>query len=335
VEWVAGMSRRSVVRSSVVLPPPGGTLWRCSGPGERDIDGMIVQVGWGMGDTGEVTEMRVLHHATAGALLAHAGAALERSEAENGLVLGICASPPASMPSPPTWLSIDTASGPVAVALRTPPFNLLLSRVPEEGLDALVEALVARGAELPGVTGPAETARAFATRWCRARGGSSSVTMAQGLYELTRVVPPGSPAPGALRSARVDDLDLVATWMAGFAVDGRLPRHEGEVLRKTAAARIAGGALFMWEHDGAPASMASLQGATRHGIRVSFVYTPPGLRGRGYASACVAAVSQRALARGSRFCTLYTDLSNPTSNGIYQRVGYRRLGEAAMIAFDA
>lgn len=279
--------------------------------------------------------MLVVDHPTAGALLAHAGAALERSEAENGLVLGLCASPPATTTSPPTWLSIDAASGAVAVALRTPPFNLLLTRVPEEGMDALVEALLARGEVLPGVTGPAETARCFAGRWCRARGVSSSVTMSQGLYELTRVEPPASPAHGALRSARVDDVDLVAAWMTGFAVDGRLPGHEGEVLRGSAAARIAGGGLFLWEHDGAPASMASLQGATRHGIRVSFVYTPRDLRGRGYASACVAAVSERALSEGRHFCTLYTDLSNPTSNAIYQRVGYRRVGEAVMIAFGA
>jgi predicted GNAT family acetyltransferase len=128
-------------------------------------------------------------------------------------------------------------------------------------------------------------------------------------------------------------VELVAAWMAGFAVDGRLPGHEGEVLRRSAATRIAGGALFLWDDGGAPASMASLQGATRHGIRVSFVYTPPERRSRGYASACVAAVSARALAGGSRFCTLYTDLSNPTSNAIYQRLGYRRIGEAAMVAF--
>lgn len=82
-----------------------------------------------------------------------------------------------------------------------------------------------------------------------------------------------------------------------------------------------------------PGDVASLQGATRHGIRVGFVYTPPGLRGRGYASACVAAVSERALASGKRFCTLYTDLANPTSNAIYQRLGYRRIGESVMIAF--
>ncbi len=162
---------------------------------------------------------------------------------------------------------------------------------------------------------------------------TATVTMRQGLYELTQVVRPAAMAPGTLRPVRAEEVDLVASRMAAFAVDARLPRHEHEVLRRSAAARIAGGGLFAWEHEGASVSMAGLQGATRHGIRVGFVYTPPELRGRGYASACVAAVSERALASGKRFCTLYTDLANPTSNSIYQRLGYVRVGESAMVAF--
>jgi len=200
-------------------------------------------------------------------------------------------------------------------------------------VEVLVDALATRGDELPGVTGPVEAARAFAEGWSQARGVTASVTMEQGLYELTKVVLPAPAAPGALRVARAEDAELVASWMAGFGGDARLPAHESEALRKSAATRVASGGLFVWEHEGAPVSMATLQGATRHGIRVSFVYTPPELRGRGYASACVAAVSDRALASGKRFCTLYTDLSNPTSNSIYQRIGYRRIGGAVMVAF--
>ena len=277
--------------------------------------------------------MRVVEHPSAGVLLAHARATLEEHEPENGLVLGLLASPPATMTAAPTWVSVDGADGPATVAMRTPPFNLLLALAPANAIEPLVDALAARGGELPGVTGPAEAARAFAERWSRARGVTTTVTMEQGLYELTEVVPPARTAPGALRVARAEDVDLVASWMEGFGGDTRLPAHEREALRKSAAARVAGGGLFVWEHEGAPVSMASLQGATRHGIRVSFVYTPPELRGRGYASACVAAVSDRARASGKRFCTLYTDLTNPTSNSIYQHVGYRRIGGAVMIAF--
>jgi predicted GNAT family acetyltransferase len=64
-------------------------------------------------------------------------------------------------------------------------------------------------------------------------------------------------------------------------------------------------------------------GRTRAGTRIGYVYTPPEARRRGYASALVAEVSQTMLERGCDFCVLYTDMSNPTSNGIYQTIGYR------------
>lgn len=277
--------------------------------------------------------MRVVEHASAAALLAHAGPMLQRSEAENGLVLGLLASPPATMTAPPTWVTVDAGEEPIALAMRTPPFNLLLAVAPESAMDPLVDALAGRDGGLPGVTGPVGAARPFAEKWSRARGVAMTTTMRQGLYALTHVVPPDPRAPGAIRCALASDVDLVASWMSGFAGDAGLPTHEREILRKSAAARVAGRGLFLWEHEGIPVSMASLLGATRHGIRVSFVYTPPAHRGRGYASACVAAVSARALASGRRFCTLYTDLANPTSNAVYQRVGYRRIGESVMIAF--
>ena len=84
---------------------------------------------------------------------------------------------------------------------------------------------------------------------------------------------------------------------------------------------IAEGSLFLWE-DRDPVSMAAGMAETPNGIRVGYVYTPPEARRRGYASACVAALSQHYLDQGRRFCFLYTDLANPTSNAIYQRMGY-------------
>ena len=64
------------------------------------------------------------------------------------------------------------------------------------------------------------------------------------------------------------------------------------------------------------------------------MYTPPELRGRGYATALVAQLSSQLLAEGRRFCFLYTDLANPTSNAIYERIGYVRVCESAEIAFS-
>jgi predicted GNAT family acetyltransferase len=99
-----------------------------------------------------------------------------------------------------------------------------------------------------------------------------------------------------------------------------------------------GTGILLWEHDGEPVSLAGWGGRTPNGIRVGPVYTPPELRGRGYATAVTAELSRRLLAGdlgpgNRRFCFLYTDLANPTSNSIYRRIGYRQHAESAMIRF--
>ena len=89
---------------------------------------------------------------------------------------------------------------------------------------------------------------------------------------------------------------------------------------------LAGGRAHLWE-DGQPVSMAICAGRTPNGQRIALVYTPPEDRGRGYAAACVAALSQSLLDGGARFCFLTADLANPTSNRLYERVGYRHVGD--------
>jgi predicted GNAT family acetyltransferase len=91
--------------------------------------------------------------------------------------------------------------------------------------------------------------------------------------------------------------------------------------------------LYFWEVEGEPVSMTAATRPTMNGICVTAVYTPPDKRKRGYASACVAAVTQKCLDMGFQFCTLYTDLSNPTSNHIYQEIGYKPIVDINMIEF--
>jgi len=99
--------------------------------------------------------------------------------------------------------------------------------------------------------------------------------------------------------------------------------------RDVARARIAEDRLFVWE-DGTLVSMAGWGGKTPNGVRVSFAYTPPTQRRRGYATSCVVELTRRLLAEGNRYCCLYNDLANPTSNAIYHRIGYRPLADAAV-----
>ena len=48
----------------------------------------------------------------------------------------------------------------------------------------------------------------------------------------------------------------------------------------------------------------------------------------------MAQVSREMLAHGRRFCFLYTDMANPTSNAIYQRIGYRLVCGSAMLGIE-
>jgi GNAT superfamily N-acetyltransferase len=275
----------------------------------------------------------VTHHPTGAALLHHAGAFLEAHEAENGLILGLCAEGNSVKGAAlPLWLSVGSAEAPVGVAVCTG-YNIVLSRAPAAALAALVADLCGRDRALPGVTGPTNEARTFADLWTRTRDVGAETTMRQGVYRLTRVIPPASSASGALRRARPNEVDRIAEWLSGFNADAGLPAEEAERLQQFARAWVAAGTAFVWDDAGACVAMAGLRGVTAHGVRIAFVYTPPALRRRGYASACVAALSTEALASGRQFCMLYTDLANPTSNSIYRRIGYEQVGESVMIAF--
>jgi predicted GNAT family acetyltransferase len=128
------------------------------------------------------------------------------------------------------------------------------------------------------------------------------------------------------------DLDLLTGWFTQFA-------HEvgDQVIsvERAVSDRLSYGGLTLWEVDGAPVSMA---GITRllegDGIRVAPVYTPKELRGRGYAGAVTTAVCRDAFDRGAREVSLFTDVANPTSNALYQRLGFRPLGDRVVFHFE-
>jgi hypothetical protein len=153
--------------------------------------------------------------------------------------------------------------------------------------------------------------------------------MKQRLYRIDRVVPPHG-VQGGLRAARREDLDLAAVWGEGFARDAGVPF----ATRETVARWIEEESLHIWDVDGVPVSIAVAQGRTPNGVRVGYVYTPPRHRRHGFASGCVAALSQKLLDEGANFCVLYTDLSNVSSNALYQRVGYEPLEDVGDVVLS-
>ena len=252
----------------------------------------------------------------ASAFLNTAGLMLSAAEAQNNLILGLAnrlkADPEYEGPS---YFSVIHDGGEVvAAAMRTsPPRRLLLTQIPASALERLLDDVVEL--KLAGVVGPAETARAFASLWSQRTGIASSVRTNLRIYQLDKVEPIPQP-PGSFRLATERDLDTLVRFEEAFS------EEIGEPGTPSTETRIANRSLFVWE-DGEPVSCANAAGATPSGMRVSLVYTPPAHRGKGYATACVAALSKHLLDSGRRFCFLFTDLANSTSNSIYQRIGYR------------
>ena len=80
---------------------------------------------------------------------------------------------------------------------------------------------------------------------------------------------------------------------------------------------------FVWIDDNKPVCMVFGERPFEKGIFIGYVYTPPHLRNKGYATNCVSHVSRYYLEHGYEFCSLFTDKTNPTTNEIYQKIGYQ------------
>lgn len=224
--------------------------------------------------------------------------------------------------------------GPVAGAfLQTPPFEPRLSFMPPVAAAELAVGLAAAGAgftTVTGVGGGAEEVRAFAEAWTVATGTEQSVRFDERLYRLGELTDPPRPPAGRHRLAEPADRELAIRWYEGFLVEAGVgipdvPRAVDE--------RTAAGCLHLWEDDGRPVALAGSSPVLAGMSRIGPVYTPAESRGRGYGTAVTAAVSAHLLARGATEVLLYTDLANPTSNSIYQQIGYLPVADCLIMDF--
>ena len=270
--------------------------------------------------------MKVQHYSSVERFLEHTRAELESNEAANSLMLGLCGRlirHPEQFKVVPCLKTVVDEQGLVLAALMTPPHKLVVYGHRDdqrEGARALVRSLLRGSWEVPGALGSGKTAAVVAEAWAVGTGSRYRIEQRLRVYELREVTSP-VPAQGRLRPATERDVDLVAGWQYGFHRE-IFGRTDGGQAQRAAEARVQAGDIFLWE-DGRAVSMAMKNRPTRHGISVSLVYTPPELRSRGYATACVGELSRTLLGAGWEFCALFADLANPTSNRIYGRIGYK------------
>jgi predicted GNAT family acetyltransferase len=284
--------------------------------------------------------LTVARHRTEREFLWVAGDFLANREAEHNLLFGICSairlSPEAFGDEPPRFMSVSDAAGRVvAAALQTPPHNLVVSQVDDpDAIDLLVDAVA--GDSLPGVLAPKEVAGRFVARWAARTGESAHLEVAERIFKLEHVTPPPRPAAGSWRLARPDDRELVADWVQAFSAEAMPEQPVIEDPLAVADRWIAGinRTLYLWEVSGRAVCLVGAGGETPNGIRIGPVYTPPDARGHGYATSMTAVASADQFERGRRFCFLFTDLANPTSNAIYQAIGYEPVCDVDQYRFD-
>ncbi|GAB4386816.1 MAG: GNAT family N-acetyltransferase [Elainellaceae cyanobacterium] len=256
---------------------------------------------------------------------------LLKHEAEHNLLLGILNTlqhDPDRYPEPPYLVTVtadsDADSDIVAIAIRTPPYKLVLSKVVIPSALTLIaqdvyQEVCRAQTQLPGASGLVTEAQIFVEIWQQLTGQTAKLAMQMRIHQLTAVQPVAT-ASGKLRQATPADRPVALQWFRDFVAEaiasfGANPEHLTD-------RAIANQHLYLWE-DSVPVSFACGSQFLPTAGRIGPVYTPPAYRRQGYATACVAALSQTLLDQGCQRCFLFTDLANPTSNHIYQAIGYR------------
>ena len=268
---------------------------------------------------------------TAGPLLLH-------DEARHNLILGIASTlrdHPDVYPRFHLWV-VSERNTCIGAALMTEPFNLILADATDpDALEALVHGLDAEAIPVPGVVGNQPHVRRFADHWSGLKELRPALRMSQGVYSLHQVhaVPD---APGRARAATSDDRDLLISWLDDFAADALTHGPNAEQMDRLVDLRLSDEhqGLWFWEDGGEPVSLAGYGASTPSGVRLGPVYTPMELRRHGYATSLVAEMTRWLLDQGRSLCFLYTNLANPTSNAIYERIGYERVCESAEYGFE-
>lgn len=248
-------------------------------------------------------------------------ALLER-EAENGLPIGI-ARRLASEPRDgdiALLLSVELAGAVVGAAVWTPPHDVVTTRLVSGAAALIAEQCRRFGQEVTGASGPEGSGLELAEQLAQYTGAAVRVRVRQRVYELLELneVPR---VTGAMRRATPADVPLVADWYSQFLREVDIGHSVNP--EEWASASFASGSAFLWEDASAVRSLACLSRESPNGRAIGPVYTPPSARRQGYATSLVSELAGAVLAGGKRFAVLFTDAANPTSNHIYESIGFR------------
>lgn len=238
------------------------------------------------------------------------------------------------------WFAVVVGpdGGIAGIAMCVAPHPVYLLAMPDDAALALAAAVLARGEDVGGATGLRPATDLFAAAVAEATGRSVVVALHHRLFELGSLVEP-RPVPGRLRPVREDEAELALAWVQQFFADadeqaGRPVGHDAEAASFGLAdvhRKLAEGVLWFWED--AEGRVVHLVGANppAYGVcRIGPVYTPAAERGRGWAGRAVVEVSRLLREQGDRVI-LFTDQANPTSNALYEALGYEAVADTVRL----
>ena len=263
---------------------------------------------------------------------------LLKRESQNSILMGFLAAVRAGRVAPDDvlfygWTAPDDPSGCAVLSMGRK--ELLLTETPTAAMAPWVEMLSVENRLIEEMVGPVDVCQGFADHWSAQHAVDPIVDMRQGIYELTAVKMPDA-AGGHLRQAGPADSELAGQYFHEFHhacfPEASQPRAQADV---HAARLIEKKRIYFWaDANGELVSMAAKVRETENTACISLVYTPPKYRGCGHAARVVGSLSQQLLDGGKTACNLFTDMSNPTSNGVYIRLGYVKISEQYMLRFE-
>jgi ribosomal protein S18 acetylase RimI-like enzyme len=243
--------------------------------------------------------------------------ALEHDEVRHNLIVAVLGR--LAGEKPPLELQWWSLGEPGQCAIKASGCPIVLGAVNATQCRALAEAT--RSLDYPGVVGANETASRFVER--AAELGVTFLEPIPQQIQVLRQMPVYPGAPGHARKVGATDTPLFSDWMTAFI--GEAIPHDPVPSPEQLAQSAASGRFQFWIVDGEPVSMAGIMRRTRHAAAIAGVYTPPRLRGRGYAGSVTAAVADAIFAEGRDSACLYVDLRNPYSSRCYAKVGFTPL----------
>lgn len=257
---------------------------------------------------------------------------LAADEVTNSLILGVVSNLRRQMiprrRHPSLMVSVSDGKKPLLVAVKAANQKLLLAgETDRELIGYLARRIAQRRTTIPALLGQSLLAFEFAQQWATLTDSEITPGLRQRLYKATQVTFPADFPNGKLITAPLEYRELLSQWVLDFQTEA-LPNEAGDLdsARIIIDRVMANNDLYTWQivENGTDVvvSMAAKARPTKHGIAINLVYTPPEYRRLGFASACVARLTELLLSSGWEFCTLFTDRSNKTSNHIYMRIGY-------------